>query len=833
MRQHPIHALSDAVTDLPVMALASDIAETLSTRDVLLRAEPGAGKSTGLPLALLLGDTLAGKILLLEPRRLAARSVADRLAAHLGEKAGQRIGLRMRNDTRVSGHTRLTVVTEGVLTRTLQDDPELTDVALVIFDEFHERSLHADVGLALTLEVQQALRGDLRVLLMSATLDAAPLSERLQDVAHFECAVRQHPVDVLWTGESSVALEVRVQDTVLAALDRHVGDVLVFLPGVAEIMRCARLLAARLPTTVDVHVLHSGVGAAEQGRATAPAIPGHRRVILSTSLAETSITIDGVRIVVDSGLERRGTIDTTTGGQRLETVMASQASATQRAGRAGRTSPGLCYRLWSESGHARRAAHWQAEIHRADLAPLVLELGLWGAAGADDLAWLEAPPPASIARAHDLLTQLGLWREGQLTSVGRTVAALPVHPRLGNMLVRGADHGAGRLACRLAAILDDQARGMNSVDLEPLLNGKPTSDQDRRARQLERLLGRGDTPGQPVPAAVLLARAYPDWIAQRRPGNTPSYRLACGAGVVMSADDALAHAPWLVVAELGGGGRQLRIFKALALDIDELQRYSPECVTTVKHVDWDDSRQRVVAEHRRMLGQLIIDARPLHDISDDDRATSLLAGVRRTGPSCLPWDAPCREWQARVERMSTLPVDGQEPAWPAVDDDALMASLEDWLLPWLSGVGSLKALRQLNLQQALNALLDYRQRQRLDEWLPTRYTVPSGSRIALSYLQPGAPVLSVRLQEMLGCAENPAVAKGRIPLKVELLSPARRPVQITTDLKNFWANSYSAVRKDMAGRYPKHVWPDDPVNARPTTRTRRPSRPTGTDQGTK
>ena len=394
--------------------------------------------------------------------------------------------------------------------------------------------------------------------------------------------------------------------------------------------------------------------------------------------------------------------------------------------------------LWSESGHARRAAHWQAEIHRADLAPLVLELGLWGAASADDLAWLEPPPPASIARAQGLLTQLGLWYEGRLTSAGRTVAALPVHPRLGNMLVWGAGNGAIRLACRIAAVLDDQTRGVSSVDLEPLLSGTLTSTQDRRARQFERLLGRGNTRQRSIPAAVLLAQAYPDWIARRRPGDTPTYRLACGAGVVMSADDALAHAPWLVVAELGGAGQQLRIFKALALDIDELQHYSPECVDTVRHIDWDDKQQRVVAEHRRMLGHLVIDARPMRDISSEDRATSLLAGIRRLGLACLPWDATCREWQARVTRMSTLSTDEQEPAWPAVDDDALMASLDDWLLPWLSGVGSIKALRQMNLHQALNAMLDYRQQQRLDEWLPTRYTVPSGSRIALSYLQPAA-----------------------------------------------------------------------------------------------
>ena len=828
MGQRPAQALPESVAALPVVALADDVAEALSSRDVLLSAEPGAGKSTGLPLALLLGETLPGRIVLLEPRRLAARAVADRLAAHLGERVGRRVGLRMRDDTRVSEHTRLTVVTEGVLTRMLQNDPELAGVALVVFDEFHERSLHADVGLALTLEVQRALRPDLRLLLMSATLDDAPLAERLPDVARFRCAVRQHPVDIVWAGESPEALESRVRRTVLDALDRHAGDVLAFLPGAAEIARCARLLTPRLPPATDVHALHGGVGAAAQGRATAPAAPGRRRVILSTSLAETSLTIEGVRIVVDSGLERRATVDVGTGGQRLETVTASQASAAQRAGRAGRTSPGVCYRLWSESGHARRAPHWQAEIHRADLAPLVLELGLWGAAGADDLPWLEPPPPASVARAQDLLTRLGLWREGRPTAAGRTAAALPVHPRLGGMLVWGAERGAGRLACRIAAVLDDRARGTGPVDLEPALNGASSASRDRRARRLERLLGGCDGPQRPVPAAVLLARAYPDWIARRRPGDAPAYRLSCGAGVVVSADDDLAHAPWLAVAELGGGGRQLRIFGALTLDVDELERHAPESITAVEHVDWDDARRRVVAERRRMLGRLVVDARPVQDVSNEDRAKALLVGIRRLGPSCLPWDAACREWQARVARMRALSVDERGPRWPAVDDDALMASLEDWLLPWLDGVGSIEALRRLNLQEALDAVLDHERRRRLDEWLPTRYTVPSGSRIALSYLQPGPPVLSVRLQEMLGCAENPAVAQGRIPLKVELLSPARQPVQVTTDLENFWTSSYPAVRKDMAGRYPKHAWPEDPVNARPTTRTRRADRARGT-----
>ena len=814
------------------MAYANDVVEALSTRDVLLRAEPGAGKSTALPLALLLHGSLDGRIILLEPRRLAARLVATRLASHLGENVGQRIGLRMRSDTRMSARTRLTVVTEGVLTRLLQEDPELTGVALVIFDEFHERSLHADVGLALCLEVQQALRSDLRLLLMSATLDAAPLSAVLPDVAHFDCAVRQHPVDVHWaTEQPDKPLESRVTSAVLSALDRHEGDVLVFLPGVAEIDRCIRRLTPHLASHVETHALHGGVGTDAQRRATAAATAGRRRVILSTSLAETSVTIDGVRIVVDCGLERRGAIDTATGAQRLETVMASQASAAQRTGRAGRTAPGLCFRLWNESGHARRAAHWQPEILRADLAPLVLELGSWGAADAGQLAWLDAPPPASLARAQDLLTTLGLWRDGQLTSDGRRVAVMPVHPRLGRLLVWGADNGCIDLACRLTALLDDPARGPGSVDLQSLLSAPSTSMQARRTRQLGRLLGQFVSVTTSVSAGVLLAQAYPDWIAKRRSGTASVYRLSCGAGVVIPEDDPLAHEPWLVVAELGGAGRQLRIFKALVLDIEELRQRSPERFDTVKHIDWDDRQQRVIAERRLMLGALIVDAHPLKEISSTDRAASVVAGIRRGGLTCLPWDDACRQWQARVGRMPDLDTSTGEGAWPAVDDDALMASLDTWLLPWLDGIGSLKALQRLDLGRVLGGMLTYRQQRQLDEWLPTRYEVPSGSRIALHYAPPGSPgspeppVLSVRLQEMLGCTENPSIADGRIVLKIELLSPARRPVQVTTDLKNFWSNSYPAVKKDMAGRYPKHVWPEDPANAQPTTRTRRHRRP--------
>jgi len=818
-----------SASTLPVWALAGDIADALTRGNVLLTAEPGAGKSTALPLALLRSVSLREKIVLLEPRRLAARSVAERLAFHLGESVGQTIGLRMRTDTRVSRRTRLEVVTEGVLTRLLQNDPTLDGVSLVIFDEFHERSLHADLGLALCLEVQQALRDDLRLLLMSATLETDDLSKHLGDIKQFHCDVRQHAVETVWLGESKTPLPQRVAHAVRDALLKHTTDVLVFLPGVAEINRTAALLAPTLTPNVSLHQLHSGINQSAQKAAIAPASASSRRIILATSLAETSVTIDGVGVVIDSGLERRTRLDSSTGAQRLETVMASQASATQRAGRAGRTAAGTCYRLWGESGHTRRSSHWQPEIRRADLAPLLMELGLWGASSGASLPWLERPPVASLSRAETLLTRLGLWSGGQLTERGRAVAAIPVHPRLGHMLLWAAEHGVCALACHLAVRLEEQHRSHSSVDLDSELQVALPSSLRKRADRLQRLLN-GQTKFNPnglvnrahtPSAAVVLAQAYPDWLAQRRAGDAGRFQLACGAGAVLSADYALSHSAWLVVAELGGSGTQARIFKALELNIKELQEISPEYFKNVAFLEWDDKQERVLAENRIMVDQLVVAAKPIHNISHEDRAKALLVGIRRRGLSCLPWNNACHEWRARVHRMSTLSLPSRAGKWPKLDDDELLNGLDTWLLPWLTNVGSMKALQQIDLYKVLSGLLDYSQQALMDEWLPSRYQVPSGSMISLSYTEPGNPVLSVRLQEMLGYAQNPTIANGQIPLKVELLSPARRPVQVTEDLANFWTNSYPAVKKEMAGRYPKHVWPDDPLEAQATSCAKR------------
>lgn len=815
-----ITVLPDTVQALPVMAVANDIANALKHNDVMLSAEPGAGKSTGLPLSLLISDTVRENIILLEPRRLAARSVAARLASHLGEEIGQRIGLRMRFDTRVSAKTQLTVVTEGVLTRMLQTDPALDGISLVIFDEYHERSLHADLGLALCLEVKQALREDLRILLMSATLDSRQIQSRANGFKYFHCPTKQHHVETIWQGEHNRPLAQRVVQTILKAQEEQQGDILVFLPGVAEIRNVARLLKPQLNEKTELHLLHGNVDLASQERATSKAISGIRRIILSTSLAETSITIDGVTVVIDSGLERRSKTDAGTGAQRLETVQSSRASATQRAGRAGRTQAGVCYRLWSESGHMRRSEQWQPEILRADLSPLLLETGLWGTKDINDLPWIEAPPKAGVAMAEKLMTRLGLWHQKGLTQRGRKVATLPVHPRIGHMMMWAANHNSLELGCKIAALLEERSQLNRQIDISSDIDNLQSKSNKHRASQLSKLLTNRETDGGPPSAATVLAQAFPDWIAQRRPGDSGRFQLASGAGVIIDNESELAQCQWLAVAQLGGNSSPLRIFKAMPLCIEELESFSPELFENTVFLDWDENKQRVIAENRQMMGHLVAATRPYHEITNTDKAKALINGVRRLGITSLSWNEECLEWQARVLRIQDLEIRDNVPEWPKVDNDSLNDTLENWLLPWIDGIGTLKALKNVNLYKALNGLLDYQQKSLLEKYLPTHYTVPSGSTIRLSYLSTGNPVLSVRLQEMFGCSENPSIAMGQIPLKVELLSPALRPVQVTADLANFWTTSYPAVKKEMAGRYPKHIWPDDPLNTDPTKRAK-------------
>lgn len=820
--------LPEAIRTLPVLEISKQVVDALKLGNVLLKAEPGAGKSTGLPLALLRDERMNGNIILLEPRRLAARAVAARLALHLNEDIGQRIGLRMRGETWVSNKTRLTVVTEGVLTRLIQADPALEGVSLVIFDEFHERSVHADLGLALCIDIQQALNDRLRLLLMSATLDMQQVSMQLGNSVELSCAVAQHTVDIRYLGESNTSLLQRIVGTVMLALEEHEGDVLVFLPGVFEINGVRQLLSkCAFKDNTLVLVLHSGVSRELQERATCKAVDNYRRVILSTSLAETSITIDGVRVVIDSGLERRGRIDRSTGASLLETVTASQASAKQRAGRAGRTTSGICYRLWSEQGQVRRSPFWQPEILRADLAPVIVELALWGVHNFKDMAWPTEPTEASVMRARDLLTQLGLWGENQLNASGKVAATLPVHPRLASMLLWALDKHCLEMACHLAVVLEDQSRGDNNIDLDVVAQRELSKPLKRLAEQLVTRVRSSAYRSASVSASshsatgkmsigVLLAQAYPDWIAKRRASGDGSYTLACGAGASIDRDDALSRQPWLVVARLGGIGKQARIYKAAELSIDELERDAPHLLTQYTHVEWDVKQARVVAEKRSMIGKLVVSSKTLHTIDDDERIQAMLDGIRIAGIASLPWTDECRQWQARVTRMRGL----SDDAWPEVHDEALLHNLDHWLSPYLRGLSTLASLQKLDLQQIFSSLLNYQQQVQLEQWLPVRYCVPSGSNIRLSYIEKGNPWLQVRLQEMFGCAENPSVACGRLSLKVLLLSPAGRVVQVTEDLANFWTNSYPAVKKDMAGRYPKHYWPEDPLSAMATARAK-------------
>ncbi len=822
---------TDFILSLPIADVVEDVRLALRTGNVLLHAEPGAGKSTGLPLTLLPTASPANKILMLEPRRLAAIGVAERLAAQLGEPLGQQVGLRMRGQTTVSAHTTLEVVTEGVLTRMLQADPLLEGIGLVIFDEFHERSLNADFGLALCREVQQELRPDLRLLLMSATLDAAELGVSMEPIAQISCAGRAHPVDIVWLGNSKDELPRRVSLAVTTALAEQPGDVLVFLPGIAEIEKTARVLEPRLDSKTILYRLHGRADSKTQRLATAPATQQSRRVILSTSIAETSLTIDGVRVVIDAGLERRGRVDSSTGAQRLETVMASQASATQRAGRAGRTAPGVCYRLWSQSNHSQRAMSWQAEILRSELSSLLVETGQWGASDINALPWLELPPAASVARAETLLTTLGIWRAGRLTDHGLAVAQLPVHPRMGHMLIWAAERGAADLACKLVVLLEDGGVKGNSADLDTHIKQALPRHQQRRLTTLRKLLNNRPSQASSPSLAVLLAQAYPDWVGRRRSGGDAKYLLSCGAGAYVASVDPLAQTEWLSIASMGGASKEPRVFLACQLDIEELESWAPHLFVVENQLEWDDRQERVVAERQKRVGKLLVHAKTTTDVSEADKGQALLAGIAKRGIACLPWTDECREWQARVQLMGRLVAETNfsggvlnrqsakgltVPDWPEVDDASLSEDLEKWLLVWLNGKSSLKAVAQLDLLSILNAMLNFQQQQTLAAMLPERYSVPSGSKVRLRYSDGDSPVLSVKLQEMFGCTENPAVANGQVVLKVELLSPARRPVQLTQDLVNFWTNSYPAVKKDMAGRYPKHDWPDDPLGATPT-----------------
>ncbi|MEW5929707.1 MAG: ATP-dependent helicase HrpB [Gemmatimonadota bacterium] len=812
----------------------------------VLQAPPGAGKTTRVPLALLDEPWLAGqKIVMLEPRRLAARAAARRMAQTLGERVGDTVGHRVRMDTRVGPRTRVEVVTEGVLARMLQSDPALEGVGLVVFDEFHERSLHADLGLALALQSRSLLRDQLRILVMSATLDGEAVAALLGDAPVVTSAGRAHPVDTRYLPRPAEGwLDARVARAALDALRDGPGDVLVFLPGQAEIRRVEeRLREAGPGPGVRVAPLHGSLPQDAQDRAVEPSPPGERKVVLATSIAETSLTIEGVRVVVDSGVMRVPRFSPRTGMTRLETVPVTRASAEQRRGRAGRTGPGVCYRLWTEAEQRGLVPHAAPEILAADLAPLALELAAWGVADPAELRWLDPPPAAAFAQARELLAQLGaLDAAGAATPHGRRMAALGTHPRLAHLLLRGAELGLGALACDLAALLEERDpfrsdAGVPDADLRLRLEAlrDPRGGGVHRghrvdagalhrvrdaARHLRESLGiRGAQAARPADetesAGLLLAFAYPDRIAQRRPGQPGRFLLRGGRGAVLEGAQALAGAPYLVAAELDGQGRESRVWLAAPLAEEDLLAHFGEQTETEETVAWDAETGSVRARRRERLGALVLRDAPLADPDPEAVAAALLDGVARAGIAALPWT---RDTQRLRERLTFL--HRHDPAWPDASDAALLAALPEWLGPHLYGLRRMDEVRRLDPGEILLAGLPWERRAALDELAPSHVQVPSGSRIPVDYSDPDAPVLAVRLQEVFGMTETPRVAGGRVPLTLHLLSPAHRPVQVTRDLASFWRGTYFDVKKDLKGRYPKHYWPDDPLQATPTHRTR-------------
>jgi ATP-dependent helicase HrpB len=786
------------------------------------------------PLALL-GEPWLGarRIVMLEPRRLAARAAAYRMAETLGQPVGETVGYRIRHETRVGAATRIEVVTEGVLTRMLQADAALEAAGLVIFDEFHERSIHADLGLALTLQTRAILRPDLRVLVMSATLEGEPVARLLGGAPIVTAEGRMYPVETRHLPpRRGTRIEGAVASAVRQALADDAGDLLAFLPGAAEIRRVEGMLVG---VEAEVIPLHGTLSREMQDRALRPNAAGRRKVVLATSIAETSLTIDGVRVVVDGGQARLPRYSPRTGMTRLVTVRVSRASADQRRGRAARQGPGVCYRLWSAAEDATLLPRSAPEILEADLAPVALELAAAGVADPADLAWLDPPPTAALAEARLLLAQLGaLDGNGGITAHGRRLARLALHPRLAHMVVRGRELGAGEPACELAALLTERdvlrrSDGPADADLGlrlELLRGtvqRAETDRDalRRARVEARLCResagapKGGDPPLPIPPGLLLAFAYPDRIAQRRPGVDGRFLLRNGQGAFLD-PQALAREDYLVAAELDGRRTESRIFLALPLTLDDLERHFADAIVHEDVLAWEPAERAVVARRRRRLGAIVLEESGLAGPDAAAVTEALLTGIRREGIDRLPWTGASRRTRARLAFLHHL-----EPGWPDVSDAALTDGLEAWLGPHVAGLRRLADLERVDLGDALLRLLPWESRALVDELAPTHVQVPTGSRILVDYTDPAAPVLAVRLQELFGQVETPRVGHGRVPLTLHLLSPARRPVQVTRDLAGFWRTTYFEVRRDLKGRYPKHHWPDDPLAASPTRHAKR------------
>lgn len=810
---------------LPVDEALPRLKAALEARNAaVLVAPPGAGKTTRVPLALLDAPWLGtAKIVMQEPRRLAARAAARRMAQSLGEAVGETVGYRVRLDTKVGPRTRVEVVTDGLFLRMLQDDPSLEGIGCVIFDELHERGLETDLSFALVREAQTALREELRVIAMSATLDPGPVAARLGGAPVVESAGRMFPVETRYLDrEPAGRLEHNVASTVRRALGEEGGSALVFLPGVAEIRRVEETLRDVGPN-VDIAPLYGDLSPAEQDRAISPSPAGRRKVVLATSIAETSLTIEGVRIVVDGGQMRVPRFSPRSGMTRLETVRVSQASADQRRGRAGRLEPGVCYRLWTEEAQRGLLPFTPPEILDADLASMALELAAWGTDGAT-LPWLTPPPPASLATARALLRDLGaIDVAGAITPHGRAMARLGQHPRLAHLVLKGRELGQGRIAALLAAILSERdflrlPPGQRDVDLrhrvDLALSGKAPRQISEMAR---RLTPRGDS-GTPDLAMTgeLLALAYPDRIGRRRPGSAGRYLLSGGRGVALPEGDAMANEEFLVVADLDGSGQDARVFLAAPITQAEIDEAYANRIAVEDVLRWNAQDGAVQARRQRRLGALVLDDKPLARPDPDRLRAAMIEGVRQMGLASLPWSDDLQGWRQRVAFLRQ-----QDENWPDLSDTALLAGLDAWLAPFLDNASRRSHLSRVDLGAALRTLVPWDKQRELDRLAPTHIEVPSGSRIPIDYANPAEPTLSVRLQEMFGLVDTPRIAGGKVPVTIHLLSPARRPVQVTRDLASFWKTGYRDVKAELKGRYPRHYWPDDPLIAEATARVKR------------
>ena len=809
---------------LPIDAILPELALALTAQTAcLVHAPPGSGKTTRIPLALLSAPWLnKSKILMLEPRRLAARAAARHMAALLGEKAGERVGYRTRLDIRVSSFTRIEVVTEGILTRMLQHDPELSGYGCVIFDEFHERSLQADLGLALCLEVRAALRPDLRIIVMSATLDAAAVTDLLAPCAILNCPGQPHEVETRYLRIAGNYLEERMSRAIRHALATEKGSILAFLPGAREIRRTAELLE-NPGAGVEIHPLLGALTAAEQDKAIAPPAPGTRKIVLATAIAETSLTIEGVRIVVDSGLSRLPRFDPKSSMTVLVTEAASLATLIQRRGRAGRTEPGVCLRIWDQADEVSRKPFPAPEMLEADLAPLALELTLWGAIDPAALSWLTPPPTGHYRSAVNLLRSLeAVDDQGRITPHGREMALLPLHPRLGHMVLTAKKHGLAQTAACLAAILGEPGRSQRgSSDLRDSLRIHPLSLSRKDAlrasvEQIARLASVNLEQPDPEAAGILTALAYPDRIARRQEDGT--YRLASGRKAIWPGPSTLAGHEFLAIADLDGDTTGAKIWQSAPISWEELQTYFGQQFKIEDEVRLDPSKDRVVSLRKTMLDRLCVREENL--AADPESVTrALLQGQKDL--SRLNWSEECKTLRNRIRFLRSL----DQETWPDMSDQALLNSINEWLGPFATGARSSADLSKIELLQALKAMIGWENSRELDRQAPVFMTVPTGANRRIDYSPESGPILPVKLQEMFGCADTPTLANGRYALVLHLLSPAGRPLQVTRDLPSFWKNAYPLVRAEMRGRYTKHPWPEDPATAMPTAKTKKAMTP--------